>query len=254
MSDSKHEHYEILNLLGYGLAKFDVDLVRGFDCSSKVEFFEYIVFLGFATTVGTVKNRQDLFDPFFENGRKGWWQKGDTYIHRKILIDSLYGKLGVSEFVGVLKLYLSGKVSPSCGEGDKVSPILKSKYNKLQETGYEAELYFMNNYESVRPFQNGRIEDARRLGDGYDFQIEVDGHFYLAEIKGLRSNYGSLRFTENEYRKACQFKADYGLIVVSNLLDAPKMASIFDPTNTLVFKRATVSQEQVSYHTPPVSW
>jgi len=30
MSDNKHENYEILNLIGYGLAKFDMDFVKQF--------------------------------------------------------------------------------------------------------------------------------------------------------------------------------------------------------------------------------
>ena len=32
-------------------------------------------FGGIAETTGVVKNRMDLFDPYFENNRKGWWQK-----------------------------------------------------------------------------------------------------------------------------------------------------------------------------------
>lgn len=28
MPDNKHENYEILNLIGYGLAKFDMEFVR----------------------------------------------------------------------------------------------------------------------------------------------------------------------------------------------------------------------------------
>lgn len=33
MSDKKHENYEILNLIGYGLAKFDMDFVNLFRSS-----------------------------------------------------------------------------------------------------------------------------------------------------------------------------------------------------------------------------
>ncbi|MEH2276872.1 MAG: hypothetical protein V7K40_19310 [Nostoc sp.] len=86
---NKHENYEILNLIGYGLAKFDMDFVREFSFKTKQEFFLDLVNTSIAKTVGTIKNRQDLFDPFFDNARKGWWQKGNTYIPRKILIDSL---------------------------------------------------------------------------------------------------------------------------------------------------------------------
>lgn len=71
----KHKNYEILNLLGYGLAKFDDDFVRQFGFTTKTEFYNHFVKIGIAERVGVVKNRQDLFDPFFDNGRKGWWQK-----------------------------------------------------------------------------------------------------------------------------------------------------------------------------------
>ena len=47
-----------------------------------------------------------MFDPFFDNERRGWWQKGDAYIHRKILIDSLYGELNVKEFSNLVKIYI----------------------------------------------------------------------------------------------------------------------------------------------------
>ena len=87
MSSNKHENYEILNLIGYGLAKFDKEFIRQFNCESKNQFYKKMVDLNVAETIGAVKNRQDLFDPFFDNPRQGWWQKGNTYIHRKIYID-----------------------------------------------------------------------------------------------------------------------------------------------------------------------
>jgi hypothetical protein len=84
MSDNKHKNYELLNLIGYGLAKFDMGFVKKLGFKTKTAFYEYIVTLNIAETEGVVKNRQDLFDPFFDDGRKGWWQKGDAYIHRKV--------------------------------------------------------------------------------------------------------------------------------------------------------------------------
>jgi len=83
MSDNRHENYEILNLIGYGLAKFDLDFVKAFGLETKTAFYESMISKGVVDTIGTIKNRQDLFDPFFDNKRKGWWQKGNTYLHRK---------------------------------------------------------------------------------------------------------------------------------------------------------------------------
>lgn len=103
---NKHENYEILNLLGYGLAKFDNEFIKQFGFKTKLSFFEYFVEIGIVETGSVVKNRMDLFDPFFENRRKGWWQKGDAYIHRKLLIDSLFGNENVIEYSNIVKLFL----------------------------------------------------------------------------------------------------------------------------------------------------
>lgn len=166
---SKHKNYEILNLIGYGLSKFNDEFIKEFGFTTKTGFYEYCVKIGIAETVGTVKNRMDLFDHFFpENGRKGWWQKGDAYIHRKLLIDSLFGYENVKGYSDTVKLYLKEnyKIDNLLVE---VKPIIKSRFRKLQETGLEAELYFMNNYDSIEIFKSGVLEDARLYGDGYDF-------------------------------------------------------------------------------------
>ena len=72
MSDSLHENYEILNLIGYGLAKFDLDFVRAFTFTTETAFYKSMISKSIANSIGTIKNRQDLFEPFFSNGRKGW--------------------------------------------------------------------------------------------------------------------------------------------------------------------------------------
>ncbi|MBP6285073.1 MAG: hypothetical protein KA373_06620, partial [Paludibacteraceae bacterium] len=65
------------------------------------------VAIGLVDTGSVVKNRMDLFDPFFpDNGRKGWWQKGNAYIHRKYLIDSLFGNKNIKGFSDIVKVYL----------------------------------------------------------------------------------------------------------------------------------------------------
>ena len=104
---NKHKNYEILNLIGYGLSKFNDDFINEFGFSTKAAFYQYCVSNDIAETVGTVKNRMDLFDHFFpNNGRKGWWQKGEAYIHRKYLIDSLFGNENVKGYADIVKLYL----------------------------------------------------------------------------------------------------------------------------------------------------
>ena len=71
-----------------------------------------------------------------------------------------------------------------------IEPITQSKFKKMQETGLEDKLYFMNNYQNIELFVNGVLQDARLFGDGYDFQIAINSNNYLAEVKGIRQNKG----------------------------------------------------------------
>ena len=242
---AKHENYEILNLIGYGLSKFNDEFIKEFGFSTKTAFYNYCVLNKIADTVGTIKNRMDLFDPFFpQNDRKGWWQKGDTYIHRKILIDSLFGHEDVRGYTDIVKLYLKEnyKVNDLMFN---VKPIVKSRFKQLQATGLEAELYFINNFNSIEKFNTGILDDARLYGDGYDFQISVNENLFLAEIKGIRENKGRFRMTENEYKKALEYQDDYILTLVLNMNDTPNFLTIENPTKNLKFNKDERTPKQI---------
>lgn len=254
MTDNKHKNYEILNLIGYGLAKFSEAFIKEFEVNSKTAFYEIYVRNKVAETTGTIKNRQDLFDPFFDNGRKGWWKKGNTYLHRKLFIDSLFGNLNAADYAAMVKLYLIKESDVSLFDEAKVSPIIKSRFKQLKTTGEEAEVYFINNYRELPVFNNFLIEDARNLGDGYDFQLENDKQFLLAEVKGVRAKKGAFRLTQNEYSKAKEYKDDYGIVVVSNLEDVPKMTVIFNPIQELEFTEAVIESKQTNFHSKSLVW
>mgnify|MGYP001178274374 FL=1 len=245
---NKHENYEILNLLGYGLAKFGNEFIKQFGFKTKLSFFEYFVEIGIVETGSVVKNRMDLFDPFFDNNRKGWWQKGNAYIHRKLLIDSLFGNENVIGYANIVKLFLKDnfKIKDIFVE---VKPIVKSRFKKLQETGLEAELYFMNNYNSIDIFKDGNIEDARLYGDGYDFQINVNENSFLAEVKGIRAKKGKFRLTENEYFKAKEYQNDYIITLVLDLDNEPTFLTIDNPIKNLKFEEKIVKSKDIKeYH------
>jgi hypothetical protein len=246
---SKHQNYEILNLIGYGLSKFNDNFIQEFGFSTKTAFYNYCVENNIANTVGTVKNRMDLFDHFFpENGRVGWWQKGDAYIHRKILIDSLFGNENVKSYANIVKLYLKENYKIE-GLFVDIKPITKSRFRKMQETGLEAELYFLNNYNSIDAFKSGIIEDARLYGDGYDFQVNVNESTFLAEVKGIREKKGKFKLTEKEYNKALEYKNDYIVTLVMNMNDIPTFLTIDNPVHTLNFTKETLNPKSVTeYH------
>ncbi|MDO4894422.1 DUF3883 domain-containing protein [Moraxella sp.] len=249
-SVSRHQHYQLLNLLGYGLAKFNRDLIQQFNCTNKEQFYQYFVDFGIVETKSVVKNRQDLFDPYFDNGRQGWWQKKEVYEHRKILIDGLFGNENVIGYANIIKLILQNEyqIDDFLIE-ENIEPIIQSKFKKMQETGLEAELYFMQNYQNIGLFSNGVLQDARLFGDGYDFQIKTGSNNYLAEVKGIRQNQGKIRLTENEYIKACEYKHDYILTLVLNLNEIPRFLTIENPVHQLNFKEVMLQSKPIKeYH------
>lgn len=254
MANNKHENYEILNLIGYGLSKFDKSFVTTFGYKNKNEFYENMVLYGVSETIGTIKNRQDLFDPFFDNSRKGWWQKGDTYIHRKYTIDILFGNLDVNSYVDMLKIYLVENFEFDFEIKTDIKPIIKSQFKQLQKTGLEAETFFLNNYSKLKIFQNGIIEDCRLYGDGYDFQVEVNNGFFLVEVKGVRLEKGSIRLTKNEYERAQEYKNKFILLVVSNLNNIPKISIVENPLNELDLTRVVIEQKQIAFNTNIIEW
>jgi len=249
---NKHEYYELLNLIGYGLSKFNYNFVKAYGFNTKSDFYNYIVKIGIAETVGTVKNRQDLFDGMVPGGkRKGWWQKGAMYKHRKDYIDSLFGNLKCNEYVDIVKLSiadaLGGSVKDEIMKTIKISPIIRSNFKQMQETGKEAEYYFMNNYRTIETFTKATIADARLFGDGYDFQLTFTDKYFLVEVKGLKQINGNIRMTQKEYEKAIEYKTDYVLVVVRNLIESPIFYSIFDPVNNLHFEEKRSHTEQINY-------
>jgi hypothetical protein len=140
------------------------------------------------------------------------------------------------------------------GKEKKINPILRSKFSQLQITGKKAEQFFISNFQTVLEFQSGVLEDARFLGDGYDFQIQVATKFYLAEVKGIRTNYGSIRMTEKEYIRAQEYQTDYSLVIAKNLDDVPQLMAIFDPVNSLQLTKKITNREQITFHSDTLNW
>lgn len=248
---SKHQHYHLLNLIGYGLARYDKELVHQFGFKSKQAFYRHVVSKGIAATTNTVKNRQDLFDPFFDNGREGWSQKGDAYLHRKTFIEQSFPDEArdVTRLAELITIGLTDGVDiPGELTQKEVSPVTKSKYRRIQETGLEAETYFMENYQQIQTFVSGSLEDARLYGDGYDFQIQLDNHYCVAEVKGISSTSGSVKMTAKEYQRAQEYEDRYYLVVVSNLYKLPHLSWWQNPVSKLSFSPQTVTSSQTTYH------
>lgn len=253
MKNKEQKISEILNLIGYGLAKFNLDFVYKFGLNTKSAFYNYIVDIGIAKTIKVVSNRQDSFDPYFDNGRKGWWQRKQRE-HIKLFIDSLFGNENAQEYANIVKMFIKNFDEKVLLDKNKIAPIVESKFKQLQLTGKEAEFYFINHYNFISEFANGIIEDARLWGDGYDFQIKIDNNFLLVEVKGVRGEKGSIRFTNNEFEKSKKFSDLYFLAIVSNLENIPKISVVNNPTKNLDFSRKEIISTQINYNTKFLTW
>ncbi len=253
MTERQERISEVLNLVGYGLAKFDYAFIHEFGFTTKTAFGQYFVDLGMANTWKAISNRQDSFDPYFNNGRRGWYQRNQRE-HVKLFIDSLFGNEDAHGLANVVKLYIKDLKRGITIATEEISPSMKSKFKQLQETGKEAEFYFMSHYKSIERFADGTIEDARLWGDGYDFQIQIGNSYLLAEVKGVRECHGSIRMTQNEYKKAIEYKSEYILVIVSNLVSIPKLSLIENPTKHLSLIPREQKTIQINYYTEDIRW
>ena len=134
------------------------------------------------------------------------------------------------------------------------SPIIYSRFKNMQKTGTEAEYFFLNNYKNIELFIDFDIEDARLLGDGYDFQLTSTNSLYLAEIKGIRFDTGHIRMTKNEFNKAKEFRKEYVLVIIHSLELSPKMITVFDPVNNIEFQRRIIKSEQIYFQSAISHW
>lgn len=251
--ENKDRQSEVMNLIGYGLAKFDLNFAKEFGFSTKTAFCKAVVEMGLAKTVRAVFNRQDSFDPYFDNGRRGWFQRNQRE-HIKLFIDSLFGNEDVIGYANIVKMYIHNIDNNISLTTKSVSPIIASRFKQLQETGKEAEFYFINNYQNIPFFEHSILEDARLWGDGYDFQLQKDNHYFLAEIKGVREQSGSVRLTQNEFNKATEFTEDFFLVVVSNLNNIPKLNCIRNPIVNIDFVCQETHTISKNYITNSIKW
>lgn len=255
MALSASSKSEVMNLIGYGLAKFDTELTSCLGFKSKSEFARFIVSKGLASTLRAVFNRQDSFDPYFPNGRKGWHQRNQRE-HIKLLIDGLFGNLNSQQFANLVY----GLVNSSEEDGiiipsPHITPMEASRFQKMQETGIQAEYFFMNNYKIVPKFTDSVLEDARLWGNGFDFQLtDTRNLINLVEVKGITSLAGAVRMTEKEYSMAKVYKESFHLVVVANLTGIPNMCCVSNPLETLEFTKHQIELRQIGYNTPVLEW
>ena len=61
-------------------------------------------------------------------------------------------------------------------------------------------------------------------------------------------------FVLNEYKKATEYKSDYLLVVVSNLVRIPKLSIIENPTEKLELISREQKSVQLNYYSDDIHW
>ncbi len=187
----------------------------------------------------SVKNWRDEFDPYYDNQRKGWYQRGIRPSRQKILIgfDHLSEQALRSIVVDIMNLKARPRVEAelqstleevkrSVGKRQMRSEI---DYVARGVTGRRAEEFFIAQFQAMLTPFDGSLNDRRDEGVGYDFEVLNDSDRTLIEIKGLVNETGGISFTDKEWQVACRVQESYFLGVVSNISVSPKLGFVQNP-------------------------
>lgn len=229
---------ELALVVSFYLSKFDYDgLARlGYDT-----FREAFRDIGQKLDVKptSVKNMRDEFDPFYDNKRRGWYQKEIRPSRRRVIatFDDLSEEALRALVLDIIRPEANRKVQI------ELQPVLREIRNsdkphgKRQPleyvprglTGRRAEEFFISRfYSGLTPF-TGQLLDRRDDGVGFDFEITTGDSSISVEIKGLAKEIGGITFTDKEWKVANEMRANYYLGLVANLPRLPQIGFIQNP-------------------------
>jgi hypothetical protein len=212
---------EQLILAGLYLSKYDSIGLKKLGFSSFIEAFNVMAY-AMGARPASIKNYRDEFDPLFPNRRKGWHKRPVRSYCRKVFDN--YKDLDLESFAGLIKSFVgydenAWSLSQEKGKHEESG----SRFAKRLITGLAAEQYFAAVQPKVPEFNGYAVEDATRLGCGYDFRLTRDAakDFLAVEVKGLSGRTGSLSLTPKEYEVASELKDRFYLFVVKNFQETP---------------------------------
>ena len=192
----------------------------------------------------SVKNWRDEFDPYYDNGRKGWYQRGIRPTRQKVMttFDTLSEDALRVIVLDIIKPESRPKIESELqpvlaeikGTDDKRKSRKKVEYVARGITGRMAEEFFISTFnDGLTPF-SGNLRDCRDDGVGFDFEIADRKRRTLIEIKGVASESGGVTFTDKEWKVASDAKDNYFLGVVIQLSNHPKIGFVQNPAHILV--------------------
>lgn len=231
-----------LILCGLFLAKFDTLAYKALGFSSFMEAFN-VLGLSLGGKPSNIKNYRDEFDPYFDNARKGWYQR-----NLRAYTKELFEKYKDLEFEAFKKLVLSFFIEDYEAKlqvDEFLDFKMDSAFIKRISTGRAAEQYFKDNFK--KDFVDFDLLDSRDFGCGFDFKMQNNQEFYCVEVKGLSDLSGNFMLTQKEYEIAQNLENRYCLYLVSNLKEKPKESLFFNPIKCFDFKKQSRQSVQISY-------
>lgn len=205
----------------------------------------------------SVKNWRDEFDPYYDNNRKGWYQRELRPSRQKVMLtfDDLSEGAMRSVVLDIITPSARPKVeselhsalqeirnSKKAGEA-----IDSTKYIPRGPTGRMAEEFFIARFNSgLTPFY-GDLKDRRDDGVGFDFEIHMAADRALIEIKGNAKQLGGFAFTDKEWRVANEVQDAYYLGLVVEVTETPRIGFVQNPAYRL-------SPTYYAYTTVAVNW
>jgi hypothetical protein len=181
----------------------------------------------------SIKQLRDEFDPYFDNGRRGWFQR-PMYPTRVAVLHE-FENVSDAALVETVCRILSRDVAPLQEVLQTVAapPTRVSGVAERLLTGRMAEEFFVKSCQAIITVAPADLVDMRLSGEGYDFGVSSRPGVAI-EVKGLRKSRGDVLFTDREWSEARKRRADYWLVVVGRLeSESPRARLLPDPSGVL---------------------
>lgn len=250
---------KLAHVVAYYLSRFDKAASANLGYKTDKEAFQKTA-EALAVLPNYIKFRRDEFDVAHPH-RKGW--------HKRPMTLSIINTINALQDLDeptlrsvVLDILKNGKDTEMSDDFEALVSIIPEEKKKKQKrvyvprniTGRKAEGLFIEWFQTdqkVLPQGKGLI-DMRDYGCGYDFQIVIsDNLVYAIEVKGVSEVEGGILITGKEWETAGVMKANYYLILVSNIDTKPVISVINNPHEKLSPKRNLQTVIQVSWSVSP---
>ncbi len=247
---------ELAMIVAFYLSKFGEDGLARLGFRTYRQAFEEVG-RSLHVNPNSVKNWRDEFDPYYDNGRKGWYRRGIRPTRLKVMVtfDDLSEEALRAVVLDTIKPESRSKVATELHSvlkeikvsDDEQKTKKNVEYVARGPTGRMAEEFFVSRFRAgLTPF-TGVLKDCRDDGVGFDFEIVAQNNRRLVEIKGLAKELGGVSFTDKEWKVANETQDDYFLGFVTQIPTSPKIGFMQNPARsfTPVYR---------AYTTVTVSW